>query len=50
MRSAKADSLTPMTIIINNCIINHKYDYNSRNYGNVRHKYDKSYHTMNNNP
>ena len=51
MRSAEADSLTPMTIIINNnCIKNHKYDYNSRNYDNVRRKYDKSYRTMNNNP
>ncbi len=50
MRSAEADSLTPMTIIINNCIKKHKYDYNSRNYDNVRRKYDKSYRTMNNNP
>ena len=50
MRSAEADSLTPMTIIINDCIKNHKYDYNSRNYDNVRRKYDKSYRTMNNNP
>jgi len=42
MRSAEADSLTPMTIIINNNCINdqktHKYDYNSRNYDNERCK------------
>lgn len=54
MRSAEADSLTPMTIIRNNNCINnrknHKYDCNSRNYDDERRKYDKIYRTKNNNP